>query len=155
MGFLLSISPACKTEPQTVSQREGGAVNDLILTDCCFWAREKSGVRQWGGERGYLGGLLIHPAITPLTAPQYGHIYKEKGHKRTVREAGPSGSLLPQHSALREEFAFQLPHKVSVQMMVMKVTNIKGEKYTRSRAKNHPDDLLPFPLPDFPDPLLV
>lgn len=34
----------------------GGAVNDLILTDCCFWAREKPGGRSnrmgtlWGGR---------------------------------------------------------------------------------------------------------
>lgn len=128
-----------------VWQREGGAVSDLILTDCRFWARGKSGGRQWGAGAVEGAGfifqsmanackrelpvvLLAHPAIAPLAAPRHGHSHKEKDHKRTGREAGPYGSLLPQSSAINEEFTLQLLHWASMEIMAVTVTNTKGKK---------------------------
>lgn len=58
-------------------------------------------------ERTARHGSSNRPATTPLAAPQYGHVYMKNGQKGTGREAGP---LLPQSSAIREEFTFQLPH---------------------------------------------
>ena len=75
-------------------QGEGEAVNDLIMTDCCFWAREKSGAGQQGRGKAVEGAGFIFqcratawtrelpcgssnpPAIAPLAAPRDGRIYK-------------------------------------------------------------------------------
>lgn len=155
-----------------VWQREDGAVSDLILTDCCFWARGKSGGRRWGGGAVEGAGFIFqsmanargrelpvvlpaHLAIAPLPAPQQGHSHKEKDHKRTGREPGPYGSLLPKSSAINEEFTSQLLHWTSREIMVVKVTSTKGKKMQDVELRMGQMTSLSFALPDFPNTLLV
>ena len=84
-----SVSPvnSYKLELQRAWQR-GEAADDLILTNCSFWAREKTGASAGRGAQGWLSRrrrfcfracpghqekcpvvLLTQPATAPLAAP--------------------------------------------------------------------------------------